>query len=135
MIVIDASVVVKVLTLEQHSGVARDRVLREPERTAPDWLHAEIASALSKKVRYAGLPADLARRSFSAVSSVIPDVVPTRPLLERAIAVSIVLRHALYDCVYLALAVELDCSVLTADRKFAEAAGRTAYRDRVELLA
>ena len=135
MIVVDASVVVKLLTEEHGSDLAIDRISREPERTAPDWLQVEIASALAKKVRYAGLPTDQAQRSLAAIPAVMPDIVSSTPLLGHAMELSIALRHALYDCLYLALAIREDCAVLTADIKFFEAAGRSEYYNRVELLA
>lgn len=135
MIVVDASVVIKLLTEEKGSDLAVLRVARETERTAPDWLHAEIASALSKKVRYAGLPIVQARQSLAAVSSIIPDMISSFGLLEAAMALSIELRHAFYDCLYLTLAVERRCVMITADRKFFETVAATSYRERIELLA
>lgn len=135
MLVIDASVVVKVLTEESGSDLAADRLQRENDRMAPDWLNAEIASALSKKIRYFGLPVAQAMQSLAAVPLIVPDLVTTATLLEPAMALSISLRHALYDCLYLALALREDCNVLTADRKFFGAASLSLYADRVEFLA
>jgi predicted nucleic acid-binding protein len=135
MLVFDASVVVKVLTEEAGSDRATGRLALEPERTAPDWLCAEIASALSKKVRYAGLPIAQAEQALAALPSIMPDLVPTARLIEPALSLSIELSHAVYDCLYLALALAQDCNVVTADRKFFEAASRSKYVARVELLA
>lgn len=135
MIVLDASIVVKVLTEEAGSDAAIDRISREPDRVAPDWVTAEIANALSKKVRYAGLPIDLARRYIDAVPKVLTDVVDSAGLFDRALDLSVALQHAFYDCLYLALAIGEDAALLTADKKFAEAAGRGGLGDRLELLA
>ena len=55
MLVVDASVIMKVLTEEVGSDLAVERLAQAPARTAPDWLTVEIASALSKKIRYGGL--------------------------------------------------------------------------------
>lgn len=135
MIVLDASVVIKLLTQEQGSAEAVDRIEREQDRIAPDWLHAEIASALSKKVRYGGLPVEQANKALGAVASIMPDLVPATALLDAALEMSITLRHALYDCLYLALAIERRCVMLTSDRKFVTVVSESVYRDHIELLA
>lgn len=135
MLVFDASVVVKVLTEEVGSDRAVERVTIEPDRCAPDWLFIEIASALSKKVRYAGLPPAHATEGLAALPTIMPDLVPTADLIAPALSLSIELRHAVYDCLYLALALARGCNVLTADHKFFDAASRSQYAARVELFA
>jgi predicted nucleic acid-binding protein len=40
-----------------------------------------------------------------------------RPRLFRALDLALQYRLSLWDCVYLALALERDCPVLTADRR------------------
>lgn len=135
MLVFDASVVVKVLTEEVGSDRAVERLTQEPDRCAPDWLAVEIASALSKKVRYAGLPPAQATEALAALPAILPDLVTTAQLIEPALSLSIELRHAVYDCLYLALALSRGCNVLTADHKFVDAASRSQYAARVELFA
>lgn len=45
------------------------------------------------------------------------------------------LGHPVYDCLYLAVALRRDATVVTADGGFVEAASRNPiYRDRVRLL-
>lgn len=134
MIVVDASVVMKLLTRETGSALAVDRLAREPDRTAPDWIQIEVASALSKKVRYAGLPVAAAREGFAALPLIVPDLAPSAPLLARAMDLSFEISHAVYDCLYLALALAIDAKVLTADQKFFDLASEMKYRGRVELL-
>jgi predicted nucleic acid-binding protein len=63
---------------------------------APDLLLAE----------FAGLMAKCAPRLFDM-----------RPQLPRALDLSLQYRLSLWDCVSLALALEHDCPVLTADRR------------------
>ena len=135
MIIVDASVVMKLLTREVGSAQAVERVLNERERTAPDWLQVEIASALSKKVRNDGLAADAARKAFAALPLIMPDLAPSAPLLGSAMELSIELSHAVYDCLYLALAIEAGGKMLTADRKFFAATQLSSYKHRMELLA
>ena len=135
MIVLDASIVVKLLTFETDARLAVERVAREPERIAPDWLQAEVANSLSKKVRYGGLPLEVARQGWEAVPAIVSDLFPSVPLLDAAMRVSVEIKHAFYDCLYLVLAVEKGCPMLTADAKFVNALAGTNYRQHVELLA
>jgi predicted nucleic acid-binding protein len=53
-----------------------------------------------------------ARRRCSA-----PRLFDMRPRLFRALDLSLQYQLSLWDCVYLALALERDCPVLTADRR------------------
>jgi predicted nucleic acid-binding protein len=41
----------------------------------------------------------------------------TRPLLSRALELALHYQMSLWDCVYLALAIEHDCPLITADRR------------------
>lgn len=56
----------------------------------------------------------------------------TPGLVERAGWLAINLGHPIQDCVYLALAHQLDCPLATADVKFHDRVGDPA---RVKLLA
>ena len=44
------------------------------------------------------------------------------------------LRHPAYDCFYLALAIERDLDLVTADARFVRAVSGTAYAARVRPL-
>ena len=77
---------------------------------------------------------DQAQNALLAVPAIMPELAPSTRLLPAAITLSVELRHALYDCLYLAVALEAGCDVLTADRKFFTAASLSRYADHVELL-
>ena len=59
---------------------------------------------------------------------------PSAPLAPAALALSFDLKHWIYDCLYLATAIDLAAPLLTADRKFWNAAKRGGYGHVVELL-
>lgn len=129
MLVADASVLVKVLTGESGTQAALAALVDEDVVTAPDFVTLEVASALSKKVRYHGLPREQAIVSLSALPHFVSEFVPFQDLIAAAFDLSLHLKHAVQDCMYLALAVERGCRVVTADLKFAERA-RMAGLDR-----
>lgn len=135
MIVIDASVVVKVLTGEIGGEAALENVAAERDRLAPDWVQIEVASAIAKKVNLGELTRVGAEAALRKVSEVVTEVVPSRELIDRAFELSLILRHAIYDCMYLALAERLQCVLVTADAKFVRAVGASQLRDSVRMLA
>lgn len=56
--------------------------------------------------------------------TLVPDIMallyPSVELLEEAWLLAFQLRHAVYDCVFLALALRLNVRLVTADLKFLE---------------
>ena len=127
MIVLDASIAVKLITQEPGSEAALNRVLAEDELIAPDWIKIEVASALSRKVRHGGLPLQAARAGMTALLAYLQDQLNSASLLEDAFALSVKIDHGIYDCLYLAAAVRHQCVALTADEPFVERATRGGF--------
>lgn len=92
---------------------------------APDLLLAEFASLLAKRSRRKEISAKHAHDAFDLLTRCALRLFDMRPRLQLALELS--LRHhlSLWDCVYLALALEHECRLLTADRRlFRGSAGR-----------
>ena len=132
-IVLDASVALKLVVREPGTDEAQALVLAE-ERIAPDWMLAEVASGLANKVRYEAVDGDQARIALAAMPRFVDRFFPIQPLLDGAITLTVQLEHALYDCLYLVLAIVEGGRVVTADRGFHSAATRAGYGKQVELL-
>lgn len=132
-IVLDASVTLKLVTREPGTDQAQALLLDE-ERIAPDWMLAEVASGLANKVRYEGVDKRLANNALAAVPQFIDRFLPTKPLLRDAMNLGVELEHALYDCLYLVLAISENGRVVTADRGFFKSASRGGFGSHVELL-
>jgi predicted nucleic acid-binding protein len=115
-------------------SVAAKWVLREPDRgpalelferyasgevllIAPDLLLAEFASLVAKRNRRKEISAEQAQAAFRLMAKCAPRLFDMRPQLPRALGLSLEYQLSLWDCVYLALALEHDCPVLTADRR------------------
>ena len=127
--VLDCSVAAKWVLPEPDRPLARgllDRyVAGEISLIAPDLLLVEVASLLAKCHRRKQISADQAREAFEFMSKSAPQLFDTRPRLSRALDLSLRHQMSLWDCVYLALAVERGCPFLTADRRlFRAGAGR-----------
>ncbi|MGA2118341.1 MAG: type II toxin-antitoxin system VapC family toxin [Bryobacteraceae bacterium] len=115
-------------------SVAAKWVLPEPDRAAalgwferhasgevlliaPDILLAEFASLVAKRSRRKQISAEQAREAFALMTKCLPRLFDVHPRLFRALDLSLAYQLSLWDCAYLALALEHDCPVLTADRR------------------
>ena len=134
MMVVDASVIVKLLVAEPGTDLARAAVTADDHCIAPDLLMIEVAGALAKKMRFEGLPHSAAVAGLRNVPAFVERLVKSASLLGTATDLSIELSHSLFDCLYLALAIERDCTVLTADRKFVACADASGYGSNVSML-
>lgn len=119
-LVIDASVALKWVVEEEGTAQALSLRHSAARLLAPDLLMVECANVLWKKVIRSELPADHARLAARLLQGSEVELLATRHLVERTLALATLLNHAAHDCLYLALAEEQDCRFVTADRRFAE---------------
>lgn len=117
-IVVDASVAVKWVIAEEHSPLAEALVGRQ--MIAPSLLLIECGNALLRRARMGDLPADTIVGKVGALRIAPMRLVPAEQHLVAAIALATQLRHSLYDCLYLALALVERVQLITADRRFVE---------------
>lgn len=119
---VDASVAAKWFVPEALSDEAA-RLLEEDdhELACPDLLLPEVGSILWKKVLRKEITAAEAGAILRALGRVPLAVFPSHSLVEGALDLALAARRSVYDCLYLALALALDCKLVTADRRFASA--------------
>jgi predicted nucleic acid-binding protein len=133
-IVVDASVAVKWLIAEEGSALAA--ALKDRQMSAPSLLPIECANALLRRMRAGDLPAAAILGKVRGLRLAPVRLMPTERYLEAAIALATELRHSLYDCIYLALALDERAPLMTADQRFVEAVRRhQALAGAVVLLA
>ena len=120
-LVVDASVAAKWLLDEEHSDAALRLRTSSFELHAPDFVRMELASVIAKYHRRGALTTVEAIELRSAVDTLPIRLHPWTSLIQPAFALSLETRRALYDCLYLALAIALDSQLVTADRKFCDA--------------
>ena len=120
-LVVDCSVAAK-WVLDKTDRLQALRLL-QAEKTgdvsliSPDLLLAEFASLLAKRTGRKQISASEAQNAFRLLEESAPVLFETRPLLETALELALRYQLSLWDCVYLALALEHDCPVITADRR------------------
>jgi predicted nucleic acid-binding protein len=123
-IVVDASVALK-WVLDEHDSLLA-RALAARDLAAPDLLWSECANGLWRWVRSGALSGRVAHQRFVALRRAPVALTPAAELLDRALMLAIELAHPIYDCVYLALALQREMQVVSADRRFVNVVRRHA---------
>ena len=134
-LVVDASVAVKWLVVEDGSDVARDLLDDGDDLHAPRLLVSEVANAVWRKVRLGQVD----RRSAGQLIATMSDT-PVRWHADETVgadAIRLAIAHdrPVYDFMYIALAQRLGTRVVTADRRLANALENTDHGDLVVALA
>ena len=126
--IIDASVAAKWLLpaageplAEEALELLQEHVEGRLRMSVPDLFWAELANILWKAVRMRRLPEDAAEKALqSAMNREFPTI-PSHALLEDAFALAKAFDRPVYDSLYVAAAVRLDCPLITADERLATA--------------
>lgn len=87
------------------------------ELIGPSVFSGEVASALTKAERQKLISVGDARPLLGRVMRTPPVMHPYEPLLDRAVDISSQTRSGLYDCLYVALAEQERCELVTDDQK------------------
>lgn len=124
--VVDASVALKWVLDEAGSGAAAE-LLDGRSLFAPPLLATEAANALWVVARRGQITGAEAADALDLILRAPFQPLPSSLVLPlRALELARLLDHPVYDCTYLALAIALELPMITADRRFAAAAGRSA---------
>jgi len=133
--VVDAGVVVKWFVPEIHSESARRLLTLPHEYFAPDWLFAETANTIWKKIRRGELEPGQGQRLVADIGGIAVETISCRALAEDAHALANATGRTVYDALYVALAVRLDTRLITADDRLEAALSRTpALAGHVQLV-
>ncbi len=139
MIVVDASLGVKWLIREPESAAATALLSRHSGGlAAPDIFFVEVAGAIVRRANEKALAAADARRLTQAwgqayVERTVAGYPTTSARLLAAADFALMIGHPLKDCIYVTLARELDCELVTCDARLRDKAA-PFYR-RVTLLS
>jgi predicted nucleic acid-binding protein len=115
--IVDASAVVPWLIQTPFSTAARR--LKPEVNKAPAILLLEATNALLKYVRARQIGEDDLTRAITSLTASLDEVVDDIPLLPHATRIALANDHKIYDCLYLALALDRREPLATADRRMA----------------
>jgi predicted nucleic acid-binding protein len=121
MLVVDASCVAEVVLAGPDAEPVRACLANDPEQAAPHLVDAEVLGVVRRAHLRGELDGTAARQAIDDLESWPATRVDHRPLLGRVWQ----LRNALSapDALYVALAEELNVTLLTLDRRLARVKG------------
>ena len=130
-VVVDASVAVQWLFRLDGQEPLTEIIRPGEALIAPDLIFAEIGNAAWKLVTYEKLLADKVAAVVQDAPRLFDEIISSRSLVDRALAIGIQLGYPVYDCFYLALAERRDCKMATADQRLASRCARTPFAKRL----
>ncbi|MDE0264875.1 MAG: type II toxin-antitoxin system VapC family toxin [Bryobacterales bacterium] len=117
--VVDARILVRRFAQEHWSDEASRLLEAEATVIAPELLFAEVCNALRAAHRRGDIgPQDLADAIDALKAAPIAVPFSTRQLAASSTRLAVDLDHPVYDCFYLALAIQEQYRVVTADARF-----------------
>jgi predicted nucleic acid-binding protein len=134
-LVVDASVAVKWLVLVDMSDVAKELYGAGDHLIAPRLIMTEIANALARKTMQGMLTRHEAKYHFGSLPQFLPDLMDVDELIEPAFENACMLRHPIYDLIYLEAVRKVDAQLVTADRRFTAKIAGTDFAPHVTLLS
>jgi predicted nucleic acid-binding protein len=133
-ITIDSCVAAKWFLAEDGADRAAILASSDDVLCAPDLLVAEVGNVFWKACRQARASAANAARAMSILPSFFDELVPHADHADRALELSLLLDHPIYDCFYLAVAESKQAPLITADRKLIRKVAGTDYELLVRTL-
>ncbi|MFP3936932.1 MAG: type II toxin-antitoxin system VapC family toxin [Phycisphaerae bacterium] len=130
----DASTVAVAFFRERHAAKARSLLTSETELHAPDLIAAELANVIWKRHRRREIDIDEAGELLRDFQSLPVSLTPSQELADVALELALRTDRTVYDCLYVALAVRLNCPMITADKRLVNALSKTPLADHVMWL-
>jgi predicted nucleic acid-binding protein len=118
MVVVDTSVAAKWLMPEPDASHALRWLDGRHRLAAPDLLYAEVSNIAWKLQARGLLGTEEALDLIAHLLSMPVDIYNSAFLLAPALEIAVATKRPVYDSLYLALALELDAVVITADRRW-----------------
>jgi predicted nucleic acid-binding protein len=115
-LIVDASVAVKWLLNEEGSEDAR-KAVQGHDLAAPAFLQLEVFHVVWRRNRRGEVTNAQLRDALPALTRIIANFEPDESLVAKAADIAVAHALAIYDCLYLALALQHEVPLITADQK------------------
>jgi|AntRauTorckE6833_2_1112554.scaffolds.fasta_scaffold08660_2 predicted nucleic acid-binding protein len=132
--VIDACVAIKWFLPEKNYEEAAEILSNHNRLIAPDLFQIELDSIITKKIRQRLIEKEDAYRMYDEIRNLPIQIIPYSLISTLAFDLSAALPITQYDACYLAVAIEFDQKVVTADMRFVRGMERTPFEQFIEAL-
>jgi predicted nucleic acid-binding protein len=126
LVVVDASVAAKWFLPENGEALVDQAAAlldmydrKQVQFVVPDLFYVEIASAIWKAVRVGRVSRAFADQALVLLTQREFATVPSLKLLDKAFQIAADHGRTVYDCLYVALAVQSHAQLITADERLA----------------
>lgn len=133
-LVVDASVVAAAFFPEKHTEAARTLLCSGGVLLAPDLIHAEIANVIWKRHRRGEIDGDEAAELLPDMLDLPLEITPSEQLVHAALELALRTGRTVYDCLYVALAMQRKTAMVTGDQRLANALAGGPLKDHVVWL-
>jgi predicted nucleic acid-binding protein len=134
-VVVDASVAAKWFLPEPGAAAALRLLDGRHRLAAPDLIRSEFGNIVWKLHARAVLDMNEASDLIDHFLSMPLEIHDSTYLLGPALQIAIATNRTVYDSLYLALAVELDGTVVTADERWVNALENSPFARLIRLLS
>lgn len=117
------------------SDIAREISISTDRLVAPRLIKTELANALVTKTKQGTLNLRQASDHFRRISFLLPELIDIDDMIQPAFQSACLLRHPIYDLIYLETARRVDARLVTADRRFTAKLAGTELARHVMLLS
>jgi predicted nucleic acid-binding protein len=119
-VVLDASVAIKLLLDEEGSEKAQALAASGAQFAAPDFVLAETANVLLKRMRRGQLSRAYAEAALERLRTLFDELVSAESLTRRGFSIAAEHGTSAYDALYVALAEQKRWPLATADHRLVE---------------
>ncbi len=133
-LIADASVATKCLLPESGSAESVGLLRTARPVLAPELVYAEVANALRNSVRRGLIGLERAEWALRVLQGMSITALPLKPLTSSALSIALAHNHPVYDCYYVAAAIQNDAALATADERLYDLALRVGLGERAILV-
>ena len=131
LFVVDASVAIKWFLPEIYSDAALRLLAHQHTLHAPDLIFSEFGNVLWKRVRKNEISKNEANATLEGLVTLHLQMQPSQLLMPLALEIACGENRTVYDSLYLAAAIALQSSLVTADAKFYRALSKGPFSAHV----
>ncbi|MRS12560.1 MAG: PIN domain-containing protein [Actinobacteria bacterium] len=133
-VVPDASVLIKTVVIERGSEAATRLIREAPLLVAPAHVYAECANALWRRAHRRLASSDAVMARLAGIFALPMEADDLEDMTPTALSLALEFDHPVYDCYYIAAAVQNDATLATADERLYDLAQRVGLGDRAILV-